>query len=193
MKVILIFLFLTFFLIPFHHPFFANQAELGGPQIGWITFHFLHANFFHWLSNAFGLLILGWLSYSFYPKTHLLSLTLIFLGTGPLLSLIAQEGYHIGASGIVYGLFHYLLGLSLYHRNKKDLVIFCILALLFSGMIWAPLAEPGISWQGHTAGAIMGWVAFFVHVYTQPQITTVINSHRPKDLLEKQYQENSRP
>lgn len=161
---------LTLVLLFFPMPFFYNDASSNQPHWGWFSFHFFHAHFHHWVSNVGALLILTWMHHHFYRPSQFILWACMFTLTGPLLGLIGVHGLHLGASALVYGLFHFLLATALWRRNRADLAVLFILLLLFPGMLWAPFAPPGVSWEGHTAGAIVGWlVAYFTrHLHPSP-------------------------
>ena len=82
---------------------------------------------------------------------------LIYILSGICVWLIGRESWHIGASGIVYGLaaFHFTSGII--RNDLRLLIISVIVVFLYGGMVWGifPL-KPEISWESHLWGGISG-------------------------------------
>uniref|UniRef100_A0AB33L1M6 Peptidase S54 rhomboid domain-containing protein n=1 Tax=Tenacibaculum sp. Pbs-1 TaxID=3238748 RepID=A0AB33L1M6_9FLAO len=78
---------------------------------------------------------------------------------GLLTWLIARESYHIGASGIVYLLFSFVLFSGIIKRNYRLVAVSFITIFLYGSMVWyvLPIKE-GMSWEGHLSGLITGIV-----------------------------------
>jgi membrane associated rhomboid family serine protease len=74
--------------------------------------------------------------------------------------LVAPPGtVTIGASGLVFGYLAYLLVAGVRTRHWRDLLLGAVVLVLYGGMLagalpWA--VAPGVSWQGHLAGALAG-------------------------------------
>lgn len=133
-----------------------------------LSFHLRHTNWEHFFSNAFPLVFLGSLIAVLYPKASPRAWALIFLGSGPLVWLFGQSGYHLGASGLAYGLFHFLLGMGVWRRDRAALAGAFMAVLLFGGMFLAFVAPEGVSWEGHLSGAIMGQLSAFLWRHQDP-------------------------
>ena len=121
----------------------------------------LHGSFRHVAANSVPFIILGafimWRS-----KTEFWLVTLwvaIIAGLGTWLTGGANS-IHIGASGLVFGYFGFLLLLGWYERSPASIVRALLIAFLYGGLIWGVLpGTPGISWQGHLFGFIGGIVS----------------------------------
>lgn len=120
----------------------------------------LHGGWGHLISNTFGLVVLGalvlmWGRREFFAVSAA-SVVVGGLGTW----LIAAPGTtHIGASGMIFGYFGYLLARGFYERRVGSLLLTAVVALCFGGMIGGVvpgLAGPGISWECHLFGALGG-------------------------------------
>lgn len=125
--------------------------------IGIFTTPLVHGSFKHLLNNSAPLLVLGWALFYFYNSIALRSLLFIQLFSGFWVWLFARPSFHIGASGLVYGLaaFIFLSGII---RNERKLVsISLLVAFLYGSMFWGvfPIRD-GVSWESHLWGGIAG-------------------------------------
>jgi membrane associated rhomboid family serine protease len=77
--------------------------------LGIFTSPLIHGNWNHLISNTLPVLILGMILFVMYEKMALTVWILNYILTGLLVWLFARSSYHIGASGIVYGLASFLL------------------------------------------------------------------------------------
>lgn len=120
----------------------------------------LHGSFSHLLSNTLPLLVLGGLVALRGGKTLVgVSLFVVVLG-GLLVWLVGRPAIHIGASGLVFGYFGYLLAQGWYERSFVSIVVAVAVLLLYGGMIFGILPQAGfISWEGHLFGLIAGVLA----------------------------------
>jgi len=67
---------------------------------------------------------------------------------------------HIGASGLVFGYFGYLLWRGYFAQSFSAIAIAVLVGLLYGSMIWGVLPiHQGKSWQSHLFGFISGGVA----------------------------------
>jgi membrane associated rhomboid family serine protease len=128
--------------------------------IGILTAPLLHGSGPHLVNNAFGVLVLGTLAGTVYPKATARALPLIWLGGGLGTWLIAQGGVHIGASGVIHGLGFMLFGLGVLRRDRPAIAAAMIAFFFFGSMLLTVLPqEMGVSWEYHLAGAVLGTVA----------------------------------
>jgi len=121
---------------------------------------FLHGSLGHFLSNIlpfviFSLLILQQ-GLARYIK---LSLFLVF-STGLLVWLFARDAYHLGASGLIYGYFGYLVLIGFVSKQPRMLLTSILVALVYGGLIWGVLPVRGfVSWESHLFGLLCGLTA----------------------------------
>lgn len=130
--------------------------------VGIFTSPFIHGSFSHLFSNSVPLLFSGSLIFFFYRKVALQSMLWIYVLTGLSVWLFARPVYHIGASGVVYGLISFIFWNGVFRRNMKSIVLALVVTVLYSGYILglAPNQE-GISWESHLFGALVGVVVSF--------------------------------
>jgi membrane associated rhomboid family serine protease len=85
----------------------------------------------------------------------------------------ARGGYHIGASGLVYGMFFFLITSALIKREKRTIAFALLITFLYGVIVWGffPVFFPGknISWEIHTTGAISGIIDAFYFIKDGPQ------------------------
>lgn len=125
--------------------------------LGIIWSPFLHSDWRHLMTNTSGLLILGALILIRGLRTWAdVTVSTIVLG-GLFTWLIGASGTnHIGASGIVFGYFGYLIGAAVFERSRQAAAL-ALVAVMFYGSIWYGLIpQDGISWAGHAGGLLAG-------------------------------------
>ena len=88
---------------------------------------------------------------------------LIYLLSGLCVWLAGREAWHIGASGVVYGLASFHLVSGFLRNDVRLLTVSVIVVFLYGGMFWGlfPI-KPDISWESHLWGALSG---LFLAVY----------------------------
>ena len=110
-----------------------------------------------------------------YRQIAIVVLVSIHLLTGLLVWLFALPfTSHIGISGIIYGIAAFLVGSGLFRRDMTSLAIAMFIILLYGGMVEGFVPQPGISWQSHLFGALVGvWLSFILRHYNRQSITEV--------------------
>ena len=118
---------------------------------------FLHGDLKHLLSNSVPFLVLLTTLYYFYKSiaTKILIISWFIIGVG--VWLLARESYHIGASGLIYALFSFLVLSGIYRKQKALLAISLLTIFLYGSLIWGILPqELNVSWESHLLGLIVG-------------------------------------
>ena len=133
---------------------------LAGSLRGILLSPLLHGSFSHLMSNTFPLLLLGGFVAIRGAKTLIgVSLLVILLG-GLLVWVVGRPAVHIGASGLVFGYFGFLVAQGWYERSIVSIVVAVGVLLLYGGIIFGVLPQSGfISWEGHLFGLIAGVLA----------------------------------
>jgi membrane associated rhomboid family serine protease len=116
----------------------------------------LHAGWWHLLSNLPGLLLLSWLAMLGSLRQFLVASSFIILGSGLLVWLFARPGMHLGASGWVFGLWGLLLGRAWFERSLSSLLIAVLVLFYYGGWWFGLLPRQGISFEYHLAGTLCG-------------------------------------
>lgn len=119
---------------------------------------FLHANFAHLAANTVPFAVLGWLILVRGLGDFILVTVVVILSSGLGTWLVgAPDSVHIGASGVVFGYFGFLLLRAVYERSLVAMSSALIVILLYGSFIWGllPLIR-GVSWQMHLFGFVGG-------------------------------------
>ena len=118
----------------------------------------LHSGFPHLVANSLPLLVLGAGMLYLYPSSALKVIPAVYLGPGIVVWLFAKAGpVHVGSSGLVYGLFAYILVAGLIRRDRRAIAASLLVCFLYGTMVWGVLPiRPGVSWETHLAAALIG-------------------------------------
>ncbi len=113
----------------------------------------------HILNNSLPIVVLLAALIYYYREVALQVFIYVWLISGLIIWLFAQPsgGYHIGMSGVIYGLFGFLF-ISGFFRNYRPLQVISLgVALFYGSMIWGIFPqETKVSWEGHFAGFLTG-------------------------------------
>lgn len=126
---------------------------------------FLHGNLQHLYNNSIPIFLLVMALRYFYREQ-----SLSVLGYGILVSgfgtwLIGRESMHIGASGLIYVLVSFIFFKGIQSGYYRLVALSLTIVVLYGGTVWYlfPSAEENISWEGHLAGFITGFLlSYFV-------------------------------
>ena len=117
---------------------------------------------------------------------------IIYILSGICVWLGGRESWHIGASGIVYGLASFLFFSGVFRRDANLLTIGIIVVFLYGSMFWGifPL-KPEISWESHLWGAVSGLALAFYYRHQGPVRPVASWENEPEELDsdEEDYQE----
>ena len=134
-----------------------SLSHLGGI----VTAPFLHVSWQHIESNSAPLFVLGFLA-AYRGVTRFLVVTGIVIVTSGLTVWLFQGtgSVTVGASGLVFGYFGYVLARGLVDRNWVDIAV----GVVAGGMYYYILSvavpgTPGISWLDHSGGLVGGVLA----------------------------------
>jgi len=122
---------------------------------------FLHGSFYHIMSNTVPFIILGWMvmirNIKDFYFVSFMSALVGGLGTW----LVGKPcSTHIGASGVIFGYFGYLLFRGYFEKSFVAIAISVAILMTYGGMIFGVLPTRAyISWEGHLFGFIGGIIA----------------------------------
>jgi membrane associated rhomboid family serine protease len=124
---------------------------------GILTSPFIHSGFSHLVSNSVPFFILLFVLVYFYRSFSYRIFWQIYLLSGICVWIFGREAWHIGASGVVYGLaaFHFVSGII--RNDVRLLTISVVVVFLYGGMVWGMFPiNPDVSWESHLWGAVSG-------------------------------------
>lgn len=131
---------------------------------------FLHGSLAHIIANSIPFFMLGWLVMLRDPR-HFLPVTIFaMLGSGIAAWLLGAPGsVHVGASGVIFGYFGFLILSGYYARSLASVLLSIVVIVLWGGMIMGVLpGRDGISWQAHMGGFLGGVLA--ARMFREPRL-----------------------
>ena len=135
---------------------------------------FLHGSLSHLYNNSIPLLILiAAISYFYSELTYKILIYGVLL-SGLLTWIIGRDSYHIGASGLIYVLVSFVFFKGIMTKYYRLVALSLMVIMVYGGLVWYvfPDIEAGISWEGHLAGLITGFV--FAIRFKTPDYTKMI-------------------
>jgi membrane associated rhomboid family serine protease len=125
---------------------------------------FIHGSFEHLSSNTAAILLLLVVLLNAYPKVAFQVLLFVYLMSGFLVwALTTPSGFHIGISGIIYGIASFLIASGVMRKDRTSTTIAILIALLYGSMAAGFFPKEGVSWQSHVWGAVSGIVVAFLY------------------------------
>lgn len=125
-----------------------------------LTAPLVHANWAHLWANTLPLLVFGYLAYLSGRRAFAVSVMLSWLCSGLLVWLVGS-GLTVGISGVIFGLFTFLLVRGFLNHSWRQILLAVVLFLGYGGILLGVLPIMGrpISWQSHLGGAVGGVLA----------------------------------
>jgi membrane associated rhomboid family serine protease len=121
----------------------------------------LHVGFRHLAANTIPFIILGWLVMVRHTRDFVVVTLVSAVVSGLGIWLFGGANtIHLGASGVIFGLFGALLARAYFERSWAALGLALVAGFLYGGMLWGVLpGTPGVSWLGHFFGFVGGVLA----------------------------------
>ncbi len=122
----------------------------------------LHGDWAHLVANTVPFLVLGFLAMAGGIRQFVVVTATIWVlgGLGVWLTGGYGSGYHIGASGLIFGWLVFLLTRGFFARSGLQILLAVGLFFVWGGILFGVLpGQPGISWQAHLFGALAGLLA----------------------------------
>ncbi|MCC9166795.1 rhomboid family intramembrane serine protease [Pontibacter harenae] len=132
--------------------------------IGVVTSPLIHSGLDHLLANTFPLLLLSGAILFLHREVSGKVFLMVYVLSGIFTWFIGRSAYHIGASGLIYGLAGFLLFLGVVRRDRASLAVSLAVLFLYGGLFNGLFpGEERISWEGHLGGFLAGMVAVVVY------------------------------
>ncbi len=130
----------------------------------------IHANIKHLFDNSVPMLVLMTALFYFYPDLSLRIFLWIYLMVGIWVWVGGREAYHIGASGLVYGLASFLFFSGVFRNYIRLMAVSLLVVFLYGSLVWGifPIKD-GISWESHLLGGIAGLTLAIYYRKSGPQ------------------------
>jgi membrane associated rhomboid family serine protease len=120
----------------------------------------LHDDFAHLMANTVPFLVFGFLAMAGGIRQFLVVTATIWVLGGLGVWLTGDTGYHIGASGLIFGWLVFLLTRGFFARSGLQILLAVGLFFVWGGILFGVLpGQPGVSWQAHLFGALAGLLA----------------------------------
>lgn len=132
---------------------------------GIFTAPLIHGDMYHLFSNSIPLIVLGVTVFYFYRDIAFkVFFTVYFLSNLAVWLFASSKGYHVGASGLIYGFVSFLFFSGIFRSDRKSMALSLLVVFLYGGLIWGmfPL-QIGVSWEAHFFGAGAGAFSAFIY------------------------------
>lgn len=126
---------------------------------GILTAPLVHGSFAHLAANTVPLLVLGGMV-AVRGVARYLTVTLAVTVLGGLgVWTLARDAAHVGASGLIFGYFGFLVARGYYDRSPGAIAVSVVVAVVYGGMIAGVLQrDDQVSWEAHLFGLLAGGV-----------------------------------
>jgi membrane associated rhomboid family serine protease len=128
------------------------------------TAPFLHFSWDHIEGNSGPLFVFGLLA-AYRGVVRFLGVTLLVAVTSGMAVWLFQSGNEltVGASGLIFGYFGYVLARGIIDRNLIDALAAVVMALSYAYILTVAIpGTPGVSWVGHLGGLVGGLAAGWI-------------------------------
>lgn len=133
--------------------------------VGIATAPFLHGGMTHLIANTIPFVMLGGLIMLRSKREWFAaSIGTSIIGGLAVWLIGASNSVHIGASGVIFGYFGYLLSIGIFERKISSILLSLFVGITYGTMIFGFIPVPGVSWEGHLFGFIGGIIsAWLLH------------------------------
>jgi membrane associated rhomboid family serine protease len=124
----------------------------------------IHGDWKHLVDNSMPVFFLSLALFYFYRDIAYKIWILIYLIGGILLWGAGRQSYHIGASGLIYGLAAFLFLSGVIRRVRSLMAISLLVVFWYGGMVWGLLPfDYHVSFEAHITGAVSGVILAIVY------------------------------
>ena len=130
---------------------------------------FIHGDFSHLISNTTTLFVSLFVLLYFYRDSAYKVLLIVWFFSGLSVWWVGRESYHIGASGVIYGLISFLFFSGIFRKDKRAIALSLLMVFLYGGLVWGvlPIKEE-ISFESHLFGAVVGFICAVIFRKSDP-------------------------
>jgi membrane associated rhomboid family serine protease len=138
----------------------------------------VHGDWQHLMNNSVPFFVVGTLIMLFYRRVAFRAFIVMYTLTGLAVWLFGRAVsaggtplYHIGASGVIFSMVTFTMWNGILQRNVKSIIVTLIVTLLYGSMFIGVLPnQPGVSWESHLLGALVGIFTAYLFRDTIKQI-----------------------
>jgi membrane associated rhomboid family serine protease len=124
----------------------------------------IHGDWKHLINNSIPVLLLSLALFYFYKDIAYKIWFLIYFIGGILLWGVGRQAYHIGASGLIYGLAAFLFLSGIIRRVRSLTAISLLVVFWYGSMVWGLLPfDFEVSFEAHITGAVSGVILAVVY------------------------------
>jgi membrane associated rhomboid family serine protease len=138
--------------------------------VGILCAPFIHASVAHLFANTPPIIVIGTMLLYGYPRASKVFIPVVYLGSGLAVWLLAREAYHIGASGLAFGMLFFVFTIGVLRWERRTIAISLLVFFLYGSMISGVI--PGareISFESHLSGALIGILMAFLLRHRDPE------------------------
>ena len=134
------------------------------------TAPFLHVSWAHIEGNSGPLFIFGFLA-AYRGVTRFAWVTAVVVVVSGLAAWFSEAPHTVGvgASGVVFGYFGYIMVRGFFDRHPIDMLVGAVMALCFAYQFTVLLPHAGIGWQAHIGGLAGGIAAGWIFRDRRPR------------------------
>ena len=131
---------------------------------------FIHGSFAHLFANTAPIIVIGTMLLYAYPRSAKVVLPVVYLAGGSAVWLFARDAYHIGASGLTFGMLFFVFTVGVLRWERRAIAISLIVFFLYGSAIWGVLPyKHDVSFESHLSGALIGIVLAFLLRHRDPE------------------------
>lgn len=132
---------------------------------------FIHSDLQHLFNNSLPLFLLSVALFFFYSEVALKVFSITYLLTGLLVWFGGRGAWHIGASGLVYGLASFLFFSGIIRKYFRLIALSLLIVFLYGQMVWGifPGIYQNVSWESHMLGVFSGILLAIIFRKEGPQ------------------------
>lgn len=133
---------------------------------------FIHDDFKHLFNNSLPLFFLSIALFYFYSDAAWKIFGWTYILTGLLVWIAGRTAWHIGASGLVYGLASFLFFSGIIKRHFRLIALSLLIVFLYGSMVWGmfPHIYQNVSWESHMLGFFSGTILAIIYRNEGPKL-----------------------
>lgn len=132
-------------------------------MFGIFTYPFLHGSWSHLIGNMVSFSVLAYLVSRLRHQRLITVFVISWLLSGAAVWVFGRSSMHIGLSGVIYGLWAYLIVYGLMYRSLKSIFISVVVMIFYGSMVWGVFPiNRWVSFESHLFGALAGAISGYL-------------------------------